>query len=271
MNERRIRHFLKQTAISVSSLGNLFPAVATAPDEVAALVRRLHPSRPATGLIRVGPAGDGGYLLPDDLDGIQACFSPGVGNLTGFEEDCARLGMQVFMADGSIDPPPIAHPSMRFERKFIGAITDGDFVTLDDWVRAAIGDDRSDLLLQMDIEGYEYETLLSVPATLLSRFRVVAAEFHDLDQLWNRGFFRLASRAFDKLLRTHACVHIHPNNCVPPIRRRGLTIPPVMEFTFLRRDRTFAGALATEFPHPLDVENTPNPPCVLPACWYGNR
>ena len=26
----------------------------------------------------IGGAGDGGYLVPDDLDGIEYCFSPGV-------------------------------------------------------------------------------------------------------------------------------------------------------------------------------------------------
>ena len=29
-------------------------------------------------LIRVGGKGDGGYLIPDDLENIKVCFSPGV-------------------------------------------------------------------------------------------------------------------------------------------------------------------------------------------------
>lgn len=36
-------------------------------------------------LIRLGPNGDGGYLVPDDLTGIEACFSPGVCATSEFE------------------------------------------------------------------------------------------------------------------------------------------------------------------------------------------
>ncbi len=63
----------------------------------------------------------------------------------------------------------------------------------------------AELLLQIDTEGYEYETFLGMSDELARRFRIIAAEFHDLDQLWNRPFFRLASRAFDKILQTHSC------------------------------------------------------------------
>ena len=36
-------------------------------------------------LIRVGPASDGSYLLPDDLNGIRMNISPGVGKTFQFE------------------------------------------------------------------------------------------------------------------------------------------------------------------------------------------
>jgi hypothetical protein len=206
--------------------------------------------------------------VPDDLDGIEACFSPGVGNLTGFEEACAARGMKVYLADASVEAPHLAHAAMYFEKKFIGAMTGGDFVTLDDWVRGSVASTETDLLLQIDIEGYEYETFLSLSDALLRRFRIIAAEFHDLDQLWNRPFFRVASRAFEKILQTHSCVHIHPNNCVRPIRKRGISTPPVMEFTFLRNDRLGGDAYSTVFPHPLDDDNTENRHFRLPRSWY---
>jgi hypothetical protein len=47
-------------------------------DTARRLVHRLHPVVTTHPLIRVGAHGDGGYLVPDDLDGIAACFSPGV-------------------------------------------------------------------------------------------------------------------------------------------------------------------------------------------------
>lgn len=41
-------------------------------------------------LTRIGSSNDGGYLVPDDLDGIKSCFSPGVANNSDFEFDLSK-------------------------------------------------------------------------------------------------------------------------------------------------------------------------------------
>jgi hypothetical protein len=141
-------------------------------------------------------------------------------------------------------------------------------MTLDDWVNATSPGSSGELMLQIDIEGFEYETLLATSRELLGRFRIIVAEFHMLDQFWNRPFFSIASSAILKLLQTHTCVHMHPNNFLPPAIFQGLAIPPLMEFTFLRNDRFRSSLPATRFPHPLDGDNTANPTLVLPTYWY---
>jgi hypothetical protein len=254
--------------MSVLALRGEFPTRLTERSPVRGLVERLHPVKPGKELIRLGPRDDGGYLVPDDLHGIEACFSPGVNLVSGFEKDCADRGMKVFLADASVERPAEAHGLFAFTKKFVGVTTSSDFVTLDDWVAASLPGSSGDLLLQMDIEGFEYEVLLGASDRLMRRFRIIVAEFHDLDQLWSRPFFRLASRAFEKVLQTHACVHIHPNNDRRPLRKGGLSIPPLAEFTFLRKDRIGNSSYATVFPHPLDGDNTDKPHYPLPACWY---
>ncbi len=246
-----------------------YPTDLTEKSALEGLIRRLAPQETAKELIRMGPAGDGGYLVPNDLEGIDACFSPGVSTISGFELDCAERGMEVFLADKSVEKPAEEHERFHFVRKYIGAFSNDDFVTLDEWVSAALPGSRGDLLLQMDIEGYEYETLLSLSAPLQQRFRIIIVEFHFMEQLWNRPFFRIASRAFEKLLQTHTCVHIHPNNCRPALKKAGLEIPQMAEFTFLRNDRVIDPRPARIFPHPLDGDNTDDPPLPLPACWRG--
>lgn len=117
----------------------------------------------------------------------------------------------------------------------------------------------AEIIVQMDIEGYDYETILSMSPTLLSRTRTRVVEFHYVDLLWSRPFFNQASRAFGKLLGTHTCVHIHPNNGCNFVQLRGLVIPPTAEFTFLRKDRVGNGSYAASFPHLLDFDNTGSP------------
>lgn len=80
--------------------------------------------------------------------------------------------------------------------------------------------------------------------------------------------FRLAQSVFVKILETHVCVHIHPNNCCGIDVQKGVEIPRAAEFTFLRKDRiTFLNG-ATEFPHKFDFDNTNEKSIVLPKSWH---
>lgn len=250
---------------------NTFTTEITDKGQVQSLLNRLHPVRCSSELIRLGPKGDGGYLVPNDLEDIEACFSPGVSDISGFERECADLGMRVFLADKSVEKPAAEHDYFTFTKKFIGSVSNEEFMTLDDWVADSMEGSSSDLLLQMDIEGYEYETILSATTRLMQRFRIIVVEFHLLDKLWSEPFFILASRAFEKLLQTHTCVHIHPNNCKNTVNINGIQIPKVMEFTFLRNDRLERLGYQQQFPHPLDFDNTTKETVILPVSWYKHK
>ena len=245
-----------------------FPTETTNPTKVNTLIRRLHPVTCDKELIRLGPEGDGGYLVPNDLQGIEACFSPGVSNVFGFERECAERGMRVFMADASVESPPEVRPQFQFTKKFIGSTTQGDFISFEEWINCSAIDSHADLLLQMDIEGYEYETLLSIPNGLQMRFRIIVVEFHHLDYLFSEPMFSIYSKAFEKLLSTHTCVHIHPNNVRSALKVGKLEIPQIAEFTFLRNDRISHPMFAQQFPHPLDRDNVEKVSLCLPESWY---
>lgn len=242
-----------------------------APEALDELLERLHPVVHASGLRRIGPVGDGGYLLPDDLDGVVACFSPGVGELSGFEMDCVELGMRAHLADASVDAPQFDDERLDFIPRFVRAIPDAESVTLDDWVATAEPIETDDLLLQIDIEGDEWGVFLGAPASVLRRFRIIVAEFHDLQRLLYAESFPLVALAFDRLLASHTCVHIHPNNACPTVTVGGSTLPKVAEFTFVRNDRIDRTRLihATQFPHPLDSDNYPSVETLpLPRSMY---
>lgn len=262
------RTLFKPLIIDVLGMVNAFPTGLTDKEDIKALMRKLAPVDSGKPLIRLGPKGDGGYLVPDDLDGIEACFSPGVCLVSGFEKDCADRGMKVFMADKAVNQPAAAHELFHFTKKYVGSTTSDEFMTVDDWVASQMLVSNTDLLLQIDIEGYEYETFLAMSDNLMRRYRVIVAEFHDLDQLWSHPFFRLASRAFEKILQTHVCVHIHPNNCQFPLKKGGLSIPPSLEFTFMRRDRVKCSGYVKSFPHIMDSDNCEKPHFKLPECWF---
>lgn len=265
---RKIKLHLRPYLIKLLSLIKVYPTEMIESDDILCLLKKIRPLLTDKSLIRLGPKGDGGYLVPDDLIGISACFSPGVSSTSRFEKDCADIGMKVFLADKSVDQPAEEHNQFHFRKKFVGVTSDEEFMTIDDWVANSELDENSDLLMQVDIEGYEYELFLSISDSLMQRFRIIIVEFHKLDELWSRPYFKLASRVFDKILQTHACIHMHPNNAGGSLRAGGLEIPRVIEFTFLRYDRITHKSFQKNFPNPLDADNTPKSTITLPTCWY---
>ncbi|MBH5321809.1 FkbM family methyltransferase [Aurantiacibacter sediminis] len=236
---------------------------------VRALIRRLRPVGSGHNLIRMGADGDGGYLVPDDLEGIAACFSPGVDDRATFEADCAKRGIVSHLADASVQAMPAELSGGTFLRKYLGVVEDETTATLANWVNdKAPGDD--DLILQMDIEGAEVPVLLNAPHDQLRRFRIIVLEAHHLDRLLDREGFTVMSALFTRLLEQFAVVHAHPNNYGGVVKRGDITVPRVIEFTLLRRDRLRDGDPAGPFPHPLDKPNDRGRADLpLPEFWRG--
>ncbi|PZF78807.1 hypothetical protein DK847_03150 [Aestuariivirga litoralis] len=239
-------------------------------DVLDAVLDLARPCDAGVPLIRIGGDGDGGYLVPDDLAGIRACFSPGVSSVSDFEADLAQRGIRSFLADHAVERPALDNALFDFEKLFIGPGAAQNAVSLADWVDRKWRDD-SEMILQMDIEGSEYGVICETSRALLRRFRIMVIEFHGLDRLFDPFGQQLIHIAFRKLRQDFEVVHIHPNNCCEPAVHDGMVIPPVMEFTFLRKDRLQGKTPVTSFPHPLDRANVAGrPDIVLPRAWYGD-
>jgi hypothetical protein len=238
-------------------------------DEVRTLVRTLRPVDCGIDLIRIGPRGDGGYLIPNDLEGIEYCFSPGVSALADFESHLATLGIKSYLADYSVDAPPIHRPELTFDKKFLGANDSETFFTLESWMNKYLPESSGDLLLQMDIEGFEYEVILSTPPKILDGFRIMVIEFHFLEKLFDPFTYRLYKACFDKLSTMFHVAHLHPNNCCGSVRKGDLEIPRAMEFTFYNKRRVSRTEYTQALPHPLDSDNVSHrESLLLPKSWY---
>jgi hypothetical protein len=242
----------------------------TSMQEVHALISKLRPLDCGMELIRIGGPGDGGYLIPDDLVGLEYCFSPGVSETSDFEAHLATLKIKSFLADYSVDSPPISRPEFTFDKKFVGATDHEPFFTLASWKDKYLRGYSGGLLLQMDIEGNEYGVLLNTTDQLLAQFRILVIEFHFLDRLFDRFCFDIVSSCFTKILDSFYVAHIHPNNSRGSVRKGDVEVPRVMEFTFINKRRVGSTKPQTVFPHRLDMPNIPARDLVLPRCWYSD-
>ncbi|APG60124.1 FkbM family methyltransferase [Christiangramia salexigens] len=268
MGEIGFKKFLKR--LKYFLLQKIYPEPTK--DQIMSLIENLRPVSTDKELIRLGGEYDGGYLLPDDLLDIEACFSPGVGTKSSFEKECADLGMQIFMADASVNGPAVKDDRFSFISKFIGGKNQKDFITLEKWISTVNISPDKDLLLQMDIEGHEYQVLKQTPVELLKRFRIIIIEFHRLGAMGSSYFYQENRDVFKKLNLNHKCVHIHPNNCCGINNLKGIETPIAAEFTFLRKDRISSEQKIESMPNPLDRDNVRiNKTLVLPEFWYSEK
>lgn len=245
-------------------------------EQIESALKILVPKPCGHELVRIGSAGDGGYLVPDDLQDIEALFSPGVNNFKDFEDFLVnKYKIKSFMCDFTSDVKklrtPIIDGMQFFEKKWLDVNNENNCINLNDWVLNNASLD-SDLMLQMDIEGAEYRNILYAKNSILKRFRIIVIEFHGLRHLKSDSFLNgVFYPVLEKLNSDFICVHAHPNNCCGETVYENWTVPNVMEFTLLRKDRIKKTNDKLFLPHAKDNLNVPSKkPLHLKGPWLEN-
>ncbi len=254
-------------------------------DDALRIFDILRPQPSPFPLIRLGDGGDGSYLVPDDLQGISGCLSPGVNNFKHFEDELAtRYGISSDMFDGSSDAECLATPLIHGQQTFTKTWLDSDdkpnSISIGTWLKSK-PEQFQDFILQMDIEGAEYRNILNTSRVDLKRFRIIILELHRLAAGFSRPriFHHVLMPFLEKLSQDFVCVHAHPNNVTytysPP--SLGIRIPSILEITLLRRDRLELQPTThhrpVSLPHRLDITNVPGRiPLALSREWtHGKR
>jgi hypothetical protein len=197
----------------------------------------LYPKNTEHELIRIGSEADGGYLVPNDLIGVNICFSPGVSDNSNFENELSKkYNIKSFMCDNSVNGPSIKNNLFVFDKLHLDVINTKNTIRLKDWFKKYDEGSTSNLL-QMDIEGAEYKVILDTPLKILKNFRILVVEFHHFDLLFNEMYFTTMSSAIKKLLQDFEILHLHPNNCCGIFEYNNIRIPKVVELTFINKDR----------------------------------
>lgn len=231
-------------------------------EKLVKVLNKLTPHNLGFNLVRIGGDNDGGYLVPDILDEIKICFSPGIGNKTLFEKELINRGIKTYLADGTIDEDKIKLDNFNFTQKNITSFNSHKTITLESWINSKINN-TTDMLLQMDIESSEYEVIHSTPEEYLKKFKIIIIEFHYLEKINDHYFYENFSSALEKLLLNFEICHIHPNNCKGLYSVNGIKLPTAIEVTFLRKDICKFKKKINNFPHRLDQKNINHLPDVF--------
>lgn len=226
------------------------------PNKYNYLKRRIYPYKPYHGYIkkRYGERGDGSYVFLENLfTESKFVYSYGIGSESegiSFDKQAADLGKKVYMYDGSVSEAPLEHDNFIFKSEFLYKNVIKKHIFENDHLM------EDDMVLKMDIEGFEYE-VISTDISIISRhFNQLCIEIHSLIEEIPHGWIldepllsiktnKDAKRDFfDKILLYYNIVHIHANNHAP----RHLDFPDSLEITFLRKDYPVTGKDKSVFP-----------------------
>lgn len=206
--------------------------------QILATLAVLHPFGVNCGKVRIGGPNDGGYVMANDLAGVVACYSIGVGPQVIWDVDMAARGLDVYQYDHTVECAPAEHPRCHFRKLGIGPdLSTPDLVTLEKMLEDNSHSDASGLILKMDVEGAEWDVLDGMSSNTLSRFDQIVIEYHALEFLDRDSFRSRAERAFRTVGHTHRPIHIHGNNYAGFRIVRNIPIPDVIEVTYARKGR----------------------------------
>ena len=243
--------------------------------------------RPLVGiqLLRLGRNFDGGYVLPElALRECDSLISLGYGYDSSFERAFLKLNKKnsVDLYDSTINLKSTIQrlfvdlrslifrgrgfPVFRskqlleyllvlFNRRInykvsqIGHINDSKCLNLIDTLKASA---YKKIILKMDIEGSEYESL-DLDLHYLGRFQCLIIEFHDIESRIDE-FLTITNN----IKKDFTLINTHINNFAPIVNG----IPQVIELCFIRNSLIANDSLkrAESIPHPNDLPCDPSKP-----------
>ena len=159
--------------------------------------------------VLIGEKIDGSYVMLDDFENIKIAYSIGIRELIHFDKALEDRGIDVYMYDHTIDRLP--YENMKFHWKKIGI--GGNYErayniqTLQDMMKENGHLNEKNMILKMDIEGAEWNSLKDVSEETLTQFKYILLEYHffkeDLPSFYN---------TLKKIYKTHQPFYMH---CCP--------------------------------------------------------
>jgi len=213
-------------------------------------------------LKRFGSANDGGYLMCENLiEPLDAAYSYGVGRNDDWGcEVSRRYHVPVYQYD-CFDPtrPTCNGGTFVFHNECLGGRTGHSgprfFDTLGNQIKRN-GDTGRRLIIKMDIEGAEWDSLLAAPDELLASIPQITMEMHGFNDPKIVEVLR-------NLKRNFYLVNLHFNNwsCTP----KAAPLPAWAYQVHWVNKRIGVPDPAAPFPAPMSPLNAPDSP-TWPDC-----
>ena len=162
--------------------------------------------------ILLGKKYDGCYVLLDDFNNIKIAYSFGISRNIQFDKALADKGIDVYMYDHTINSLP--YENKKFHWKKIGLCgkntNSTNLTNLEQLIYENGHSHEKNMILKMDIEYWEWESIIGLKEETLNQFKYIAIEYHFKDEkLYNNH--NIYYKVLKKISRTHQSFYARCN------------------------------------------------------------
>ena len=192
--------------------------------------------------ILLGEKGEGCYVILDDFENIKYAYSFGISGNTKFDKALADKGIDIYMYDHTINSLPYENP--KFHWKKIGLCGKRkqypNMKNLDQLIVENGHSKEKNMILKMDIEHWEFESLVDIKEETLNQFKYILIEYHFKDETQFKSH-NLYYKVLKKIAKTHQAFYARCNENRSNIAQFGVNrICHIIEVSYIiKKDNIF--------------------------------
>jgi hypothetical protein len=206
---------------------------------IASPRRRLSPERlEGTRKVLLGRQFDDGDVMLDLWEGTEAVYSPGSNADVSWDMDMAARDILTFLYDHTIERVSAEHPQFKWERVSVAGRSNPEMrvAILRELIHADGHEDATNLFLECDIEGSQWDLFGETSTQGVRKFRSNVTKVHELDKMGADRFAETIRRTLTNLRTAHSNVDVHGNSRGNWFVDGGMPLPMTLELTLARID-----------------------------------
>ena len=169
----------------------------------------------------------------DDFENIKIAYSIGIRDIIQFDKALADRGIDVYMYDHTINKLPYLNKKFHWKKIGIGGNSERRYniQTLQDMMKENRHLYEKNMILKMDIERAEWNSLKDLPKKILLQFKYILLEYH-----FFKGDLLLFYNVLKKIYKTHQVFYVHCCPFAGVISLGNNRLCSVIEVSYIIRD-----------------------------------
>ena len=163
--------------------------------------------------ILIGAKKDGCYVLLNDFTNIKVAYSFGIERKIQFDRYLADKGIDIYMYDHTINSLPYNHTKFHWKKIGITGKNKSNNImkSLEELIIENGHSSEENMILKIDVEHAEWESLKDIPSKILSQFKYILIELHFNDEIESNEEL-LYYNVLKNIYKTHQCFYLRCAN-----------------------------------------------------------